>query len=93
MTKHIPDDAIKCHLNVEEPKKLVEDDALVVCDVQAKPELESTLEVTQIRTDIKSKSDMQDIMVPELHNLEDCPEPEKPIKINLGLDLYQMEKV
>lgn len=92
MTKHIPDDALKCHLNVEEPKKLVKENALVVCDVQAKPELESKLEVTQIKTK-KPKSDRQDIMVPELHNLEAYPETEKPIKINLDLDLYQMEKV
>lgn len=92
MTKHV-NDALKCQLSVEEPKKLVEDNALVVCDVQANPELESKLEVTQIRNGIKTKRDMLEKMVPELYNLEDCAESEKPVKIDLDLDLYQMEKV
>lgn len=93
MTKHVPDDALKCQLSVEEPKKLVEDNTLVVCDVQANPELESKLEVTQVRNGIKTKRDMLEKMVPELYNLEDGAESEKPVKIVLDLDLYQMEKV
>jgi hypothetical protein len=31
--------------------------------------------------------------MPELYNLEDSTESEKPVKIDLDLDLYQMEKV
>jgi hypothetical protein len=93
LTKHVPDDTLKCHLTVEEPKKLVEENALVVCDVQANPELESRLEVTQIRTGIKPKRNGLEKMVPELYNLEDCAKSEKPVKIDLDLDLYQMEKV
>ena len=92
MTKHV-DDALKCHLTVEEPKKLVEENAIAVCDVQAKSELESNLQVTQIRNEIKLKRDILEKMVPELYNLEDCAESEKPVKIDLDLDLYQMEKV
>ena len=91
MTKHV-DDALKCHLTVEEPKKLIKENALVVSDVQANPELESNLEVTQIRTGIKTRG-LLEKMVPELYNLEDCAESEKPVKIDLDLDLYQMEKV
>ena len=91
MTKHV-DDALKCHLTVEEPKKLVEENALVVSDVQANPELESNLEVTQIRTGIKTRG-LLEKMVPELYSLEDRAESEKPVKIDLHLDLYQMEKV
>ena len=92
MTKHV-DDTLKCHLSVEEPKKLVEENAIAVCDVQAKSELESNLEVNQIRNEIKLKRDILEKMVPELYNLEDCAESEKPVKIDLDLDLYQMEKV
>ena len=92
MTKHV-DDALKCHLTVEEPKKLVEENAIAVCDVHAKSELESNLEFTQIRNEIKLKRDILEKMVPELYNLEDCAESEKPVKIDLDLDLYQMEKV
>jgi hypothetical protein len=91
LTKHV-DDALKCHLTVEEPKKLIKENALVVSDVQANPELESNLEVTQIRTGIKTRG-LLEKMVPELYNLEDCAESEKPVKIDLDLDLYQMEKV
>jgi hypothetical protein len=31
--------------------------------------------------------------MPELYNLENCVEKEKPVKIDLDLDLYQMEQV
>jgi hypothetical protein len=94
LTKHVADDsALKCHLTVEEPKKLVEENTLAVCDVQANPELESNLEVTQIRNEIKPKRNILKKMVHELYNLEDCAESEKPVKIDLDLDLYQMEKV
>jgi len=94
LTKHAADDnALKCHLTVEEPKKLVEDNVLVVCDVQTSPELKSRLEVTSIRTGIKSKKTGLEKMVPELYNLEDSVESEKPVKIEFDLDLYQMEKV
>jgi hypothetical protein len=94
LTKTAPDDnALKCHLTVEEPKKLGEDNAIVVCDVQANPELKSKLEIPQIKTGIKPKRNALEKMVPELYNLEDCAKSEKPVKINLDLDLYQMEKV
>ena len=91
MTKHAADDTLKCHLTVEEPKKLVEENELAVCSVQTSPELESKLEVTQITTETKPIRKGLQKMVPELYNLEDYPESEKPVKIDL--DLYQMEKV
>ena len=93
LTKHIPDDALKCQLSVEEPKNLVEDNSLVVSKVQANTELENNLGVTQIRTGFNTKRDMLEEMIPELYSLEDCTESEKPVKIDLDLDLYQMEKV
>ena len=94
MTKNTSDEnALKCHLTVEEPKKLVEDNVLVVCDVQASPELESKLEVATIRTAVKPKKNGLGKIMSELYDLEDCVESEKPVKIDLDLDLYQMEKV
>jgi len=94
LTKHTPDEtALKCHLTIEETSKIVEDNALVVCGVQDSPELEGKLEVTQIRTGIKSKNNRLGTIMPELYNLEDYVKPEKPVKIDLDLDLYQMEKV
>ena len=94
MTKHTPDEtALKYHLTIEEDNKMVEDNALVVCDVQASPELEGKIEVKPIKTGIKPKNNMLGTIMPQLHNLEDYVEPEKPVKIDLDLDLYQMEKV
>ena len=87
------DNALKCHLTVEEPKKLVKDNAFVVCDVRTNPELQSKLEIPHIKTGIKTKRNTLEKIVPELYNLEACTNSEKQVKIDLDLDLYQMEKV
>jgi hypothetical protein len=93
LTKPIADDvALKYPLAVEEPKKL-EATALVVCDTQANPELECELEVVPVRTEIKSKNSILGKIMPELYDLENGVVKEKPVKIELDLDLYQMEKV
>ena len=87
MTKHAADEnALKYSLTVEEPRKLIEDKLLVVCDAQASLELKSNLEVTSIKTGTKE-------MRLELYNIEDSVESDKPMKIELDLDLYQMEQV
>ncbi len=93
MTKHIPDDvALKCPLAVEAPKKL-EANALVAGGTQANPALECELEVMPVRTEIKSKDKMLGKNMSELYNLEEGVKTEKPVKIELDIDLYQMEKV
>ena len=87
MTKHAADEnALKYGLIVEEPRKLIEDKLLVVCDAQASLELKSNLEVTPIKTGTKE-------MRLELCNIEDSVESDKPMKIELDLDLYQMEQL
>jgi hypothetical protein len=94
LTKHSSDEnGLKCHLTMEEPKKVVEDNLLVVCNVQDSPELESKLENAAIRTAVKPKKSGLGKIISELYDLEDCVESEKPVKIDLDLDLYQMEKV
>jgi hypothetical protein len=94
LTKTAPDDnALKCQLTVEESKKLAEDNAIAVCDVQANIELKSKLEIPQIKTGIKPKINVLEKIVPELYNLEERAKSEKPVKIVLDLDLFQMEKV
>jgi hypothetical protein len=94
LTKQTSDEtALKYHLAVEEANKVVEGNALVICDAQASPEREDKLEVTPIRTEINSKRNRLGKIMPELYDLEDCVESEKPVKIDLDLDLYQMEKV
>lgn len=92
MTRDTPEDALKYHLSMEEPKKL-EENTLAVCNVQTSSEPKSKLEVTPITTEIELKRKGLRKMVPELYNLEDYAESEKLVKIDLDLDLYQMEKV
>ena len=93
MTKHPDQTALKYDLAVEEPKNLIEDNVLVVCDSQAISELKSKLGVTSIKAGIKPEETWLRKMIPELHNLEDGFELDKPMKIKLDLDLYQMEQV
>ncbi|KON31385.1 hypothetical protein AC478_02880 [miscellaneous Crenarchaeota group-1 archaeon SG8-32-3] len=93
MTKQSDETALKYDLTVEEPKNLVEDNVLAVCDSQAIPELKTNLGITSIKTGIKSKKIWLKKMMPDLYNLEDDFDSDKPVKIELDLDLYQMEQV
>jgi hypothetical protein len=93
LTKHAPDEtALKCHLTIEETK-IAESNRLVICDTPTIPQLENKLEVTPIRTGIKMKSNGLENDMPELYDLEEGVKAEKPVKIELDIDLYQMEQV
>ncbi len=99
MTKHTADEStLKCHVSVEGDNKVSEsvanmtgNNALVICDVNASPENEDQLKTTLIKTGVKSETDRLGKIMPELYNLENCTASEKPVKIDLDLDLYQME--
>jgi hypothetical protein len=99
LTKHIADETtLKCHISVEGDNKVSEsatkmmgNNALVICDVNAIPENENQLKTTQIKTGKKSETDRLGKIMPELYNLENCIGSEKSVKIDLDLDLYQME--
>ena len=75
----------------ENVAKMMGNNALVVCDVNASPENEDQLKTTPIKTGIKSETDRLGKIMPELYNLENCVASEKPVKIDLDPDLYQME--
>jgi hypothetical protein len=93
LTKQAADEnPFKFHLPVEEVNKAGEVDALVVCDVHVNAELEEKNEMSPISNEIKPKGVLETAM-PNLYNLENDVEVEKPMKIDLDLDLYQMEKV
>jgi hypothetical protein len=64
----------------------------MVCDMQGSPKLEGKLEVTPIRSGMESEGSKLGKAVIELYDLEEFVS-EKPVKIDLELDLYQMEKV
>jgi hypothetical protein len=99
LTKHTVDETtLKCHVTVEGANKVSESvtkmmgsSALVVCDVNVSPESEDQLKTTPIKTGIETKTDRLGKIMPELYNLENCTASEKPVKIDLDLDLYQME--
>ena len=99
MTKHIADETtLKCHISVEgnnkvseSATKIMDNNARVIYDVNASPEKENQLKTTPIKTGIKSETDRLGKIMPELYNLENCIGSERSVKIDLGLDLYQME--
>jgi hypothetical protein len=99
LTKHIADETtLKCHISVEgnnkvseSATKIMDNNARVIYDVNASPEKENQLKTTPIKTGIKSETDRLGKIMPELYNLENCIGSERSVKIDLGLDLYQME--
>jgi len=94
LTKQTPEEtALKCHMTMEEANKVGGGNALVICGAQASHVLEDKLEVPSSRNGIKFKKTRLGKIMPELYNLENCTESEKSVKIDLDLDLYQMEKV
>lgn len=94
MTKQTSDEnTLKFHVPVEEMTKVSEANAIVVCSTQVNSELEEKIKVVPIRNEMKSRRSRLGKIMPELYDLEDCVESEKPVKIDLDLDLYQMEKV
>ncbi|HUT16722.1 MAG TPA: hypothetical protein VMW84_00275 [Acidobacteriota bacterium] len=99
MTKQTAEETtLKCHMTVEEANKvgesgtkMMDNNALIICDVNASPDREDQLKTTPIKTGIKSETNRLGKIMPELYNLENYIKSEKPVKINLDLDLYQME--
>jgi hypothetical protein len=95
LTKQPADEnVLKLHSPLEETTKVGEtNNALVVCGTHVSQELEGKIEVPSIENEVKPKRNKSGKVMPKLYNLEDCVEPAKPVKIDLDLDLYQMEKV
>lgn len=73
--------------------KVGDANAIVVCSAQVSSELEEKIKVVPVRNEMKSKRNRLGKIMPELYDLEDDVESKKPVKIDLDLDLYQMEKV
>jgi hypothetical protein len=95
LTKQPADENIlKLHLPVEETNKVGEsNNMLVVCGAQVSHELEEKIKVPTIRNETKTESNKSRKIMPKLYSLENYIEPAKPVKIDLDLNLYQMEQV
>lgn len=99
MTKHLPDESIpKCHLGLDEVNKIVENgpkaldgSSLFICDTDLNTELGDKLRVTKMKTRINSFKTRLGRAMQKLYDLESGNEPEKPLKIDFKVDLYQME--
>jgi hypothetical protein len=78
-------------VTVEGVNKIGGGNPLVVCSAQTSLALEGKFEVPLSRNSVKLKKIRLGRIMPELYNLENCVESEKPVKIDLDLDLYQME--
>jgi hypothetical protein len=63
----------------------------VICSTQTSLASEDKFEVPSSKNGIKLKKIRLGRIMPELYNLENGTESEKPVKIDLDLDLYQME--
>jgi hypothetical protein len=87
----VDENALKLH--VEELTKVGEVDAIMVCGTQVSSELEEKVKVVPVENEMEPESGRLGKIMFELYDLENGVEPEKHVKINLDLDLYQMEEV
>lgn len=99
MTKQNPEEiAVKCHLSLEEASKVcvtdvLDKNVLEMRGAQVRPKKigKPKVKVAVARRSFV-KSELEKVMS-ELYDIEGCEEPEKRLKIELDVDLYQMEKV
>jgi hypothetical protein len=94
LTKHIHDDALKCHLSVEDIKvevvpKLIDNTlALGAPGIVCKPK--GKMKVNRmVKPKVTAKKSRLEKATSHLYDLEDSCGPEKVLSIDLGL--YQME--
>jgi hypothetical protein len=98
LTKRASEETLKCHLTMhgvskvgEGVAKIMDGGAIVVCEGGVR--LDEKLKLSRVGTEKEARVTGVDGIMPELYNLEKNITPEKPVKIDLDLDLYQMEDV
>ena len=101
MTKPAPDEAtLRCSIAIEEAAKVTSTvtevmpkNTLAIYDAHTKPEQKSKPKAAPISARISGAKSRSGKFMHKLYNLESCNEPEKPLKIDLDVDLYQMENL
>jgi hypothetical protein len=84
----------KFHATIEDAGKVSEVNTLKIHEAPLNHLLENKIKVPLSRNGMEIKKiRLGKKITPELYNLEDNTESEKPMKIKLELDLYQMEEV
>jgi hypothetical protein len=101
LTKQSPDEiTVKCHINLEEADKartrttdVLNKNALAIRSAQITPEdrIERKIKAVLIQKNKICQTEVGKIMS-KLYNIETAVEREKPSKIDIGLNLYQMEE-
>ncbi len=93
MTKHVHEEALKCHLAVEDAKievaPAIIDNSLVLGSPHIIRKPESKLKVRMVKSKVNVKKSNLENATSQLYDLEEACEPEKPL--NIDFDLYQME--
>jgi hypothetical protein len=95
LTKQNPEEIVKCHLSIEDASKVsvtgvLDDDVLGMHGAQIRPKKISKPKVKPVAA--MRQSELGKAMS-ELYDIEGSVELEKRLKIDLDVDLYQMEKV
>ena len=101
MTKQTPDEiTVKCQINLEEVDKtrtrttdVLNKNALAIRNAQITPEdrIERKIKAALIQKNKICQTEVGKIMS-KLYNIETAIEHEKPSKIDISLNLYQMEE-
>jgi len=99
LTKQASDEAtLKCHMPLEEATKIIgntaklmDTNALVFLGARLSPEERVKPKRTVVKARVGVLRSRLGKIMHRLYDLEAGKEPEKPSKIDLDLDLYQME--
>ncbi len=76
---------------IEHNIKMLNHNTLAICSTHANPQQENKLTPVKARTGLSSLRSRLGKIMHKLYDLEPDNEPEKPLNIDLGVDLYQME--
>jgi hypothetical protein len=93
LTKHINDD-LKCNLSIDDAKVEVApqiiDNTMVIGASHVMNKPKGKMKVRVVKAKVPVKRSRLEKATSHLYDLEDCTGPEK--RLNIDLDLYQMEE-
>ena len=99
MTKHVADEGFpKYHMPLEEANKIIEDNikmldhqAFAICGPSLSSEQSAETKIHPSKAKMHSLKSRLGKIVHKMYDLEQDNAPEKPLNVDLGVDLYQME--
>jgi hypothetical protein len=104
LTKHISDETAKLHVSLEDAEKLIaenvkllDSNSMGICVASVNAQVKSMHKVSPKPTMVKTKMKVTSFksklgkIMHKLYDLEPGNAPEKPLNVDLGVDLYQME--